>query len=90
MKIQTKAPNFVLTKEINENTNKSTKFWLKLAPAARPILAKFSNINRMITYTNIMKGTKLPNLEFGHHFRNIIRLKFYRYTPYYAHDIERI
>jgi hypothetical protein len=28
MKIQTKAPNFALTKELNENTNKSTKFWL--------------------------------------------------------------
>ena len=29
MKIRTKAPNFALTKELNENTNKSTKFWLK-------------------------------------------------------------
>jgi hypothetical protein len=26
MKIRTKAPNFALTKELNENTNKSTKF----------------------------------------------------------------
>ena len=30
MKIRTKAPNFALTKEINENTDKSTKFWLKV------------------------------------------------------------
>jgi hypothetical protein len=30
MKIQTKAPNFALTKELNENTDKSIKFWLKL------------------------------------------------------------
>ena len=30
MKIRTKAPNFALTKELNENTNKSTKFWLKV------------------------------------------------------------
>jgi hypothetical protein len=30
MKIRTKAPNFALTKEINENTDKSTKFWLKI------------------------------------------------------------
>jgi hypothetical protein len=30
MKIRTKAPNFALTKELNENTNKSTKFWLKI------------------------------------------------------------
>jgi hypothetical protein len=29
MKIRTKAPNFSLTKELNENTDKSTKFWLK-------------------------------------------------------------
>jgi hypothetical protein len=29
MKIRTKAQNFALTKELNENTNKSTKFWLK-------------------------------------------------------------
>jgi hypothetical protein len=29
MKIRTKAPNFALTKELNENT-KSTKFWLKV------------------------------------------------------------
>ena len=28
MKIQTKALNVVLAKELNENTNKSTKFWL--------------------------------------------------------------
>jgi hypothetical protein len=30
MKIRTKAPNSALTKELNENTNKSTKFWLKV------------------------------------------------------------
>ena len=30
MKIRTKAPNFALAKELNENTNKSTKFWLKV------------------------------------------------------------
>jgi hypothetical protein len=30
MKIQTKASNVALTKELNENTNKSTKFWLKV------------------------------------------------------------
>jgi hypothetical protein len=30
MKIRTKAPHFALTKELNENTNKSTKFWLKV------------------------------------------------------------
>jgi hypothetical protein len=30
MKRRTKAPNFSLTKELNENTNKSTKFWLKV------------------------------------------------------------
>jgi hypothetical protein len=30
MKRQTKAPNFALAKELNENTNKSTKFWLKV------------------------------------------------------------
>ena len=30
MKIRAKAPNFALTKELNENTNKSTKFWLKV------------------------------------------------------------
>ena len=31
MKTQTKAPTFaLLTKELNENTNKSTKFWLKV------------------------------------------------------------
>jgi hypothetical protein len=30
MKIRTKAPNFALTKELNENTDKSTKFWLKV------------------------------------------------------------
>ena len=30
MKKRTKAPNFALTKELNENTNKSTKFWLKV------------------------------------------------------------
>jgi hypothetical protein len=28
MKIRTKAPNFALTKELTENTNKSPKFWL--------------------------------------------------------------
>ena len=30
MKIRTKAPNFALTRELNENTNKSTKFLLKV------------------------------------------------------------
>jgi hypothetical protein len=30
MKIRTKALNFALTKELNENTNKSTKFCLKV------------------------------------------------------------
>jgi hypothetical protein len=30
MERHTKAPNFSLTKELNENTNKSTKFWLKV------------------------------------------------------------
>jgi hypothetical protein len=30
MKIRTKAPNVALTKGLNENTNKSTKFWLKV------------------------------------------------------------
>jgi hypothetical protein len=30
MKIPTKAPNFALTKELNENTDRSTKFWLKV------------------------------------------------------------
>jgi hypothetical protein len=30
MKIRTKAPNFALPRELNENTNKSTKFWLKV------------------------------------------------------------
>jgi hypothetical protein len=30
MKIRTKAENFALAKELNENTNKSTKFWLKV------------------------------------------------------------
>jgi hypothetical protein len=30
MKIRTKVPNFAWTKELNENTNKSTKFWLKV------------------------------------------------------------
>ena len=30
MKTRTKAPNCALTKELNENTNKSTKFWLKV------------------------------------------------------------
>ena len=30
MKIRTKAPNFALTKELNENTNKRTNFWLKV------------------------------------------------------------
>jgi hypothetical protein len=30
MKRRTKAPNFALTKELNENTNKSTKFWFKV------------------------------------------------------------
>jgi hypothetical protein len=31
MKIRTKAANFALAKELNENTNKSTKFWLDWA-----------------------------------------------------------
>ena len=59
MKIRTKAPNFALTKELNENMNKSTKFWLKVwqdwalareydVAAARPILAKCPNITRTI------------------------------------------
>jgi hypothetical protein len=62
MKIRTKAPNVALTKELNENTNKSAKFWfivwqdwrenmmltLRSIPAARPILAKFPNITRTI------------------------------------------
>jgi hypothetical protein len=30
MKIRTKAPHFALTKELNENTDKTTKFWLKV------------------------------------------------------------
>jgi hypothetical protein len=30
MKIRTKAPIFSLTKELNENTNKIIKFWLKV------------------------------------------------------------
>jgi hypothetical protein len=30
MKIRTKAANFALAKEQNENTNKSTKFWLEV------------------------------------------------------------
>jgi hypothetical protein len=30
MKIRTKAPNYAKTKERNENTNKSNKFWLKV------------------------------------------------------------
>jgi hypothetical protein len=30
MKIRTKTPNFALTKELIENTDKSTKFWLKV------------------------------------------------------------
>jgi hypothetical protein len=30
MKIRTKAPNVALTKELNENMNKSTKSWLKV------------------------------------------------------------
>jgi hypothetical protein len=30
MKTRTKAPNFALTKQLNENTDKSTKFWLKV------------------------------------------------------------
>jgi hypothetical protein len=28
MNIRTKVPNVALTKKLNENTNKSTKFWL--------------------------------------------------------------
>ena len=30
MKRRTKAPNFALTKELSENTDRSTKFWLKV------------------------------------------------------------
>jgi predicted transcriptional regulator YdeE len=30
MNIRTKAANFALAKELNENTNKITKFWLKV------------------------------------------------------------
>jgi hypothetical protein len=30
MKRRIKAPNFALTKELNENTKQSTKFWLKV------------------------------------------------------------
>jgi hypothetical protein len=30
MKIRTKEPNFALTKELTENTNKSTNFLLKV------------------------------------------------------------
>jgi hypothetical protein len=30
MKIRTEAPNFALIKELNEDTNESTKFWLKV------------------------------------------------------------
>jgi hypothetical protein len=41
MKIRTKAPNFALTEELSENTDKSTKFWLTK-------LAKFPNITRTI------------------------------------------
>jgi hypothetical protein len=62
MKIRTKAPNFALTKELNENTNKSTKFWLKvwqnwalareydvdIEKYTGRILAKFPNITRTI------------------------------------------
>jgi hypothetical protein len=44
MKIRTKAPNFALTKELNEHTDKSTKFWLKVWQ----FLAKFPNITRTI------------------------------------------
>ena len=38
MKIRTRTPNFALTKELIENTDKSTKFWLKVCqdwPLAR-------------------------------------------------------
>jgi hypothetical protein len=28
MKIRTKSPNVALTKELNENTNKSAEFWV--------------------------------------------------------------
>jgi hypothetical protein len=62
MKIRTKAPNFALTKELNENTNKSTKFWLKvwqnwalareydvdIEKYTGRILEKFPNITRTI------------------------------------------
>jgi hypothetical protein len=30
MKLRTKAPNFALTQELDENTDKSTKVWLKI------------------------------------------------------------
>jgi hypothetical protein len=30
MKRRTKATNFAIAKELNENTNKSTTFWLKV------------------------------------------------------------
>jgi hypothetical protein len=30
MKRRAKVPKFALTKVLNENTNKSTKFWLKV------------------------------------------------------------
>jgi hypothetical protein len=67
MKIRTKAPNFALTKELNENTNKSTKFWLKVwQDLALARLVQFGQNfqtslvllipnctrHRMITYTN--------------------------------------
>jgi hypothetical protein len=62
MKIRTKTPNFALTKELNENTNKSTKFWLKvwqnwalareydvdIEKYTGRILEKFPNITRTI------------------------------------------
>ena len=46
MKIRTKAPNFALTKELNENTNKSTKFWLKVRTG-------LSRENMMLTLISI-------------------------------------
>jgi hypothetical protein len=51
MKIRTKAPNFALTKELNENTNKSTKFWLKVWQdwALARKYDEFPNITRTIT-----------------------------------------
>ena len=65
MKIRTKAPYFALTKELNENTNKSTKFWLKVwqdwalareydldGEVSNFLLIPNCTRHRMITYTN--------------------------------------